>query len=270
MKRQPISLSIAAAAVAATALTACQSSGVTASETSTPAPTAATATTPAVKGTPVAPVSSAPATSTAPSTNTSSAAPATKTSPTGTAGATRVVVVRPVTASGKPVAGYTVKNESMTVSCGSDASLAATDDNIASCGASAAYLPACWKSTNNTALCLRDATEKVLVRVDLGEGFGVPAWGAPKKNAHPSPLTMKLADGQKCKIRVGGAWGQVPQHPSWMGFAFCDKGDVYGPPNGDGIDRSTSPWTVQIYKYQNRTVTPQHVAVAYLVGTAAV
>lgn len=172
-------------------------------------------------------------------------------------------MIRPVTASGRPVKGYTITDEGMAVTC-SDGSLSAVDDGIAECGASAAYLPACWKSTDNTVLCLRNAAKKTLVREKL-DG----SWGAPKKVSTPAPLNMRLADGDNCQIRIGGAWGQVPQHPSWVGFASCTRADIYGPPNGDGIDHTTKSWTVQLYNETSGSLRTGHVLVAYLVGTAA-
>lgn len=147
--------------------------------------------------------------------------------------------------------------------CG-DGSPVAVDDGIAICSPSAAYLPACWKSTDSTALCLRNATDKVLVRLPY-----TGAWGNPTKPSVTSPLNMRLADGDRCQIRVGGAWGTVPEHPDWLGFASCTKdGDVFGPASGDGIDRSTKSWTATLYNERTQKLSTQHVAVAYLVGTA--
>lgn len=277
MRHQFASITILAAALAATTLTGCQSggqdttaSGTTAKSTaatsdsspssgptSTSAPSS-TAAKPSVSSSPVVSLTSAPG---KPS--------STSTAPGGVSDATRVVVIRPVTAAGLPAPGYTAKVESdlgtMPMNCDTVGSPAAVSNGITQCGASAAYLPVCWKSTNNTALCLRYATDKVLIRITYSG-----AWGAPKKPSRPSPLGMTLADGDRCQIRIGGAWGYVPSHPGWVGFASCDKGaDVYGPPNGDGINRANPSWSVSLYNGSTRKVTTQQVSVAYEVGTAA-
>lgn len=172
--------------------------------------------------------------------------------------------MRPVTSTGHPAAGYTVKPDTKQAMCG-DASFAAVDAGIAVCGPSAAYLPACWKSTNHTALCLRHATDKVLARITY-----TGSWDVPTKAAVTTPLNMRLEDGNHCQIRVGGAWGTVPKHSDWLGYASCDKDvNVYGASSNHGIDRTTTPWSVSLYNETSRQLSTGHVAVAYFVGTAA-
>jgi hypothetical protein len=177
---------------------------------------------------------------------------------------THRVVVRPVQASGDPVDGWTVNREPhSSVSC-DGAAPAAVDDGILECFPSAEYLPACWKSHHHTALCLRDARTKTLVRVHYTGRFGAAA--APKQ---PTPQNLDLADGQKCGIRVGGAWGQLPSHPNWVGFDSCSKGSVYGPPSGDGVNRTHPTWKVHVWKSGTKErVATRGVDTAYFVGTA--
>ncbi len=177
---------------------------------------------------------------------------------------THHVVVRPVDASGNPAAGWTVNRERRSsVSC-DGAAPAAVDDDILICFPSAEYLPACWKSHHHTALCLRDARTHSLVRVNYAGGFGTAT--APEQ---PSPQDLDLAHGQKCGIRVGGAWGQLPSHPHWVGFYSCTKGSVYGSPSGDGVNRSHPRWTVHVWKSGTKdTVITRGVDTAYFVGTA--
>jgi hypothetical protein len=187
--------------------------------------------------------------------------------PTGPASAaehTYRMVVRPVDATGHPVAGWTVTRERViSVQCDGPAP-AAVDDGIGACFPAAAYLPACWRSRHHTVLCLRDARTQELVRVRYTGAFGAPT--AP---AHASPQDLDLAGGQHCSIRIGGAWGQLPSRPRWLGFDSCTTGSVYGPASGDGIDRSNPLWTVHVWKSGTKQhVVTRAVGTAYYVGTA--
>ena len=177
---------------------------------------------------------------------------------------THRVVVRPVDAAGDAVTGWTVHRErGVSVQCDGPAP-AAVDDGIGACFPTALYLPACWKSHHHTALCLRDARTKALVRVRYTGAFPAPT--AP---GHATPQDLDLTGGQQCSIRFGGAWGQLPSHPNWLGFDSCAKGSVYGPPSGDGIDRSQPVWTVHLWLSGTRErVVTRGVRKAYYVGTA--
>ncbi|MGA8248619.1 MAG: hypothetical protein WB797_17055 [Nocardioides sp.] len=177
---------------------------------------------------------------------------------------THRVVVRPVDGSGNPAPGWTVRRERhSSVSCDGTAP-AAVDDDVLECFPSAEYLPACWKSHHRTALCLRDARTRTLVRVHYTGDFETAT--APEQ---PSPQDLDLGDGQKCGIRVGGAWGQLPSHPHWVGFYSCTKGSVYGSPSGDGVNRSHPRWTVHVWRSGTKDrVTVRGVDTAYFVGTA--
>jgi hypothetical protein len=177
---------------------------------------------------------------------------------------THRVVVRPVDASGHPVSGWTVAREhGVSVTC-DGAAPAAVDDGITACYPTAEYLPACWKSHHHTVLCLRDARKQHLVRVRYTGSFGSPT--APK---HLSPQDLDLVHGQACEIRFGGAWGQLPSHPNWLGFYSCATGSVYGPASGDGINRTDPVWTVHVWKSGTRDrVVTRGVGSAYFVGTA--
>ena len=177
-------------------------------------------------------------------------------------GAPRETVVRPVTADGQPAPGWRVHRERDGAATCSDPAVAAVDDDIVGCYPSALYLPSCWRSRHHTVLCLRDATEKRLVRVRYRGTF--PAAAAP---ARPSPQALELTGGESCRIRVGGAWGTVPSHPRWVGFYSCDDGSVYGPPRGDGIRRTDSGWRVRLVDADG-AVTRRAVRADVLVGTA--
>lgn len=172
------------------------------------------------------------------------------------------VVVRPVTADGHAAPGWTVHRERLgRVECWG-ASRSAVDDGITTCGPSAAYLPSCWRSRRHTVLCLRLVTDDDLVRVRRSGAY--PDAPAP---ARPSPQGLLLVNGQDCVIRVGGAWGTVPDHPDWVGYYSCDHGDVYGPPAGDGINRHHPVWRVHLLRGDGTLVT-RRVQQASYVGNA--
>jgi len=178
---------------------------------------------------------------------------------------THRTVVRPVDASGHARPGWTVhRAKGLTADCGGSAA-AAVDDGIYACFPTAAYLPACWPSRHHTVLCLRDARVHHLVRVRYRGSLGTAA--APDR---PSPQDLDLAHGQACSLRVGGAWGTLPTHRSWVGFYSCTHGSVYGPPLGDGVVRTGQPWAVRIWKSGTaHRVVQWTVATAYYVGTHA-
>lgn len=175
---------------------------------------------------------------------------------------TVAVAVRPVRSSGAPNKGWKVVQASGSVSCGA-ASPAALNGAIAWCGSSADYLPACWKSTRTTVLCLRDVAKRTLVRIKLAGTF--PRVTAPKQ---PSPLNLRLTDKQYCSIRLGGAWGSPPSMPDAYGTYWCTKGDLYAT-TGDGLNRKTQPWSVREWLSGTKdTIVTKRVATAYFVGTA--
>lgn len=178
---------------------------------------------------------------------------------------TKRIVVRPVTATGRPAAGFTVARESIPgFACDGGASAGAVDPDIRFCGFSATYTVACWKSTNHTVLCLRDPASRRLVRIRYDGGFTHVA--APRR---PTPQSLRLGNGEYCTIRDGGAWSIAVRHPFWVGDYSCTRDAVYGPPNGDGVDRSHPLWTVYTLAPSGRgPVTRRRVLTAYFVGTA--
>ncbi|MFT4083037.1 MAG: hypothetical protein QM638_10660 [Nocardioides sp.] len=185
-------------------------------------------------------------------------------SPADAAGsaATARHVIRPVTDAGEPASGYRVTTRKGRVSC-FGRSAAAVDDGITTCGPSAAYLPSCWRSTHHTVLCLRSPRSRTLVRVRF-QGH----WKGVQAPRHPRPQALVLGDGERCLIRIGGAWGQVPAHPTWVGFYSCGQGEVYGPPTGDGLHRARASWRVHLWQADGDLVR-RTVRAAYYVGTAA-
>lgn len=170
-------------------------------------------------------------------------------------------VVRPSTPLGAPAQGYTVRRASGSVSC-SDQATTSFDAGVDICFPTAYYLPSCWKSGNHTALCLRHVTDRRLVRIRYAGAFTTkPAV------RHPSPQGLTLIGGATCDIRIGGAWGYPPSHPTWVGWYSCTNGAVYGPPSGDGIDRTQPIWRVHVLRSDGTLVT-RRVAKATYVGNA--
>jgi hypothetical protein len=177
------------------------------------------------------------------------------------------IVVRPVHADGRPVAGYRVSSESISGFSCTDVSPVAVDRNIRFCGFSATYTMACWKSAHHTVLCLRDPWAKRLVRIRYTGSFRPVA--APR---HPAPEGLTLGDGNRCWIRDGGAWSPVLGHPNWYGGYGCELGDVYGPGTHYGVSTRTDPWRVHLVVdagTSHQQITDHRVAKAYFVGTAA-
>lgn len=178
---------------------------------------------------------------------------------------TRITVIRPVHADGRPVTGYTVTHESVPGFTCLDASPVAVAADIDFCGFSATYTMACWKSKNHTVLCLRDPWTKQLVRIRYSGSFARHA--APR---HPVPQALRLMNGDRCWVRDGGAWSFVIGHPHWSGAYGCESGDVYG--RGDGIDQSTQPWRVHVVTnagLAGQRISDHRVGRAIFVGTAA-
>jgi hypothetical protein len=171
-------------------------------------------------------------------------------------------VVRPVDGTGHAVTGYTVHRESGSVSCDGQAATGVSR-GIDACFPSAYYVPSCWRSRNHTVLCLRDVATKELVRISYSGTY--PVQRAVRR---PSPQAMTLTNGVTCSIRVGGAWGDAPGHPDWVGFYSCTSGAVYGPGDGDGVDRSQPVWRVHLLR-NDGTVVTRRVARATFVGTAS-
>ncbi|GAB4006311.1 hypothetical protein [Nocardioides ultimimeridianus] len=171
-------------------------------------------------------------------------------------------VVRPVTSTGTAAAGYTVHREAGSTSCWSQATTSVSG-KVDTCYPTAYYFPSCWKSANHTALCLRYVSDTELVRIRYSGTFA-----AKRPVLHPSPQRLTLLGGATCDIRIGGAWGVPPTHPNWVGWYSCTNGSVYGPPDGDGVDRSQPVWRVHIMGKDGSLVT-RRVAKATYVGTAS-
>lgn len=184
--------------------------------------------------------------------------------------ATETVVIRPVTQSGVPAPGYSVTfDDAATVDCGTTSantrpSPVAVDGNILSCSPSSAYAVACWQDpAPSTVICYRDPWKKEVVRMPNAGGF--PEVAAPSQ---AQPLGLLLSDGDRCRIRTGGVWSDLADHPGWYGTYACSGNGAVWADSADGIDRSSPRWTVQVAPISgDGPLTTRGVTRAYLIGT---
>lgn len=93
-------------------------------------------------------------------------------------------------------------------------------------------------------LCLRDPYSSTLTA--LTAQALVAKVSAPKE---PVPLGLRLANGDRCLLRDGGAWGSPQSHPDYVGYYSCASHNiVWASPESSagGIDRTTQRWTVLV------------------------
>jgi hypothetical protein len=156
---------------------------------------------------------------------------------------TTVVTVVAMRESGEPAPGYTVTEQDGPVDCDA-ASPAAVGADVVACSPSAASADVCWvRPDRQTLLCGGRPWEKSLIRVT--STLPVPATPKP---ATAEPWGLELADGAKCRLRNGGAWGG--RADGYVGMYWCDRADEFVLiPGDDGthfVDRSTPTWTVHV------------------------
>lgn len=204
-----------------------------------------------------------------------SAGPSRTAAATSTSGHARTVrtTVRPVTSAGRAASGFTVHDQdNVTLDCGKNFALpspGAVNRNIVECSPSAAYAIACWKSASpKRVLCMRDPQSHDVYQMRRSDGF--PS-SQPPRRSQRAPLLLVLADGARCSIRDGGAWGSLKSHPRWNGSYSCSRhGVVWAAPKDRhyGVDESHPVWTVKTAPFNGRHVVTRHVRRAYFVGTA--
>jgi hypothetical protein len=182
------------------------------------------------------------------------------------------VVVRPVTAAHHASPGYSVTGApSGQVDCSPPPfpSPGAVSRNIEFCSPSSAYAVACWKAAaRHHVLCMDNPRSRHLVRIRR-TGVFAPT-GLPPR-AQRAPLEMRLGNGALCKIRDGGAWGQLPGHPKLFGTYFC-TGNVAVWAKADkhwGVNESSPTWTVRTAKFTSHHLVTRRVVKAWFVGTHA-
>jgi hypothetical protein len=185
---------------------------------------------------------------------------------------TRITVVRPVDASGHARPGFTVASRPTAdwVDCSFRfPSLAAVSPDIEWCTPTALSPVACWKAAAaHKALCLIDARGSELVRYARRGAFAPTDLARARMRA---PLTIKLADGDICQIRAGGAWGTPPGHPHLIGYYGCDRDGAVWAKLGaahNGIDESQPMWTVRTAQFTSHRIVTHQVVRAWFVGTS--
>lgn len=186
---------------------------------------------------------------------------------------TQLIVVRPVTSTGHIASGFTLQGEPKgAVDCSSKSpSPGAIDKNIELCSPSSEYAIACWNAAlAHHVLCMRQLRTKNVVRIPRTGAFANTPIAPPSLRA---PLTIKLADGDICTIRDGGAWSQLPGHPHLFGTYGClHAGAVWASLTQQhfGIDMSHPLWTVRTAHFGGSVLTTHHVVKAWFVGTKSV
>jgi hypothetical protein len=184
--------------------------------------------------------------------------------------ATQVVVVRPVNASGHGEPGFTIRSErTFAVDCRfRQPSPGAVSPNIEWCSPTVAYPVACWDAAApHRVLCLQDPRRQELVRYPRSGRFAPTSLAAPDKRA---PLWLRLADGDFCSFRAGGAWPQLPGHPHLFGTYACPHDGAVWATLGAahyGVNESRASWTVLTAQFGHRHLVTKHVARAFFVGT---
>jgi hypothetical protein len=180
-------------------------------------------------------------------------------------GATNVVNVVAVNASGQPVNGYYVINRqaSPDVSACPGPSPAAVTSNIYECDPPEAAAEVCWPASASL-LCMTNPWSKTLRR------FPSPgALPAVNPSAAPAPFAMQLDDGTRCilpnGIDLGGrADATVPIYGCGQNIG------VLAPPDWDpalAIDRTQPLWAVYVGQLGPRD-TPFPVPIRHTVTTA--
>lgn len=184
--------------------------------------------------------------------------------------ATARTVLRPVTAGGRPAAGFTVTNllgADRAADCSFPlASPVAVTKNVELCAPDADDAVACWKAAvRGTTLCFMDARRKHLIRFRLRGRF------APTARAkHPVPLDLRLGNGEYCQWQVGPT-GELAGHPNLFSFYLCAGGRaIWGRQTSttDGINEAGRVWTVRVGPQAGRgRLVVRRVAHAWFVGT---
>ncbi|HZQ32194.1 MAG TPA: hypothetical protein VFB19_10715 [Mycobacterium sp.] len=163
------------------------------------------------------------------------------------AGATEVIGVVPVNASGQAINGFRVINRqaSPDLSGCVRPSPAAVRDNIYACDPDQAAAQVCWPAPASV-LCLVDPWSKTLRR--FPSPGSLPAVNPP---ATPMPFALRLDDGTPCVLPSGVDLGGRADER--FAAYFCGRGassqGVLVDPGQDpasAIDRSKPVWTVRV------------------------
>jgi hypothetical protein len=184
------------------------------------------------------------------------------------AGATQVITVAAVDASGQATNGYHVEPRygSPDLSRCTDASPAAVGKNIYTCDPSEAAAEVCWPARASL-LCAVDPWTKALRR--FASPGALPEVDPP---ATPRPFALLLDDGTRCVLPNGVDWGgradgTVPVYGCSLTSPTLG---ILAPPDWDpglAIDRSQPLWAVYVGQLGPPT-TPFEVPRRHTVTTA--
>ena len=158
---------------------------------------------------------------------------------------TEVITVVAVDRDGRPAAGWTVdtSGDGNPLMCGPTMtpSYAATSDDIYSCAPNAAGAHTCWPTPASPTrlLCAADPWHRTLRQLTSDVAL-TPV----TKPADPRPWALELANGVRCTMRTGGAWGG--RSDGYLGAYGCaDTNDVVLAKDSELIDTSAAQWTVK-------------------------
>lgn len=159
---------------------------------------------------------------------------------------TTVVSLVAVDASGRPADGFDVSGTAPAgrLDCSNAvSSRSATSPGIYHCGVSADAADICWAVAGGAELlCADDPWNREL------RWFSVqPRLEPIGKTLEPVPWALELADGRRCRIRVGGAWGG--RADGLVGAYWCTGGAevVLQPPAArTAIDTSAPTWHIRL------------------------
>ncbi|MFI2233397.1 hypothetical protein [Nocardia testacea] len=159
---------------------------------------------------------------------------------------TTMVTLAAVDASGRPADGFDVSGTAPAgrLDCGNVvSSRSAISPGIYHCGASADAADICWARAGGTELlCADDPWNRELRWYSVE-----PRLEPIGKTLDPEPWALELADGRRCRIRVGGAWGG--RADGLVGAYSCTGGaEVVLQPSDarTAIDTSAPTWHVRL------------------------
>ncbi|MEV0366928.1 hypothetical protein [Nocardia fusca] len=159
---------------------------------------------------------------------------------------TTVVSLVAVDASGRPADGFDVSGTAPAdrLDCSKAmSSRSATSPGVYHCGASADAADICWAAAGGTELlCADDPWNRGLRWYSVE-----PRLEPIGKIADPEPWALELADGRRCRIRVGGAWGG--RADGLMGAYSCTGGaEVVLQPSDarSALDTSAPTWHIRL------------------------
>lgn len=106
------------------------------------------------------------------------------------------------------------------------------------CGSVAASLPACWPSTDYL-YCMHGPADDTVVRIWAGDSL--PPSSKPDD---ATPWQIVLADGSRCMVRLGGAWGKAPDGYYYSYSCDGSVAALVQTESGPTLDSSGPDWTV--------------------------